>query len=118
MRTIEEKMLAAIRASKSARLGNTVVEAIPGTGAWRVFLHGNLIANGGRVGMSFTLASWGTPTTRSRVNALLAVFARGNARVFQRAHGQMFQQGGEARAIGTSEWVTPACLFVDNAAAA
>ena len=118
MRTVEAKMLDAIRASKSARLGNTVVEVIPGTGAWRVLLHGNLIANGGRVGMSFTLAGWGTPTTRSRVNALLALFAHGNARVFQRAHGQMFQQGGEAREIDTTEWVTPSCLFVDNAAAA
>lgn len=99
MRTVEAKMLEAIRAGKSARLGNTRVEVMD-SGAWRVFLHGNLIANGGRVSMQFTLAGWGTPTTRSRVNALLAVFAVGNARVFQRAHGQQFSQCGQVRAIG------------------
>jgi hypothetical protein len=117
MRSIESKMLAAIRAGKSARLGNTVVQVIPGTGAWRVYLHNNLIANGGSVGLSFTLAGWGTPTTRSRVNALLSVFAAGNARVYQRAGVQQFSQGGQSRDIGSSEWVSPACLFQDRIAA-
>lgn len=71
MRTIEENMVAAIRASKNWRSGNTVFK----DGC--VYLHGNCIACG-LVGdfssVAFTFAGWKTATTASRLRALAYAF--------------------------------------------
>ncbi len=79
MRKIEQQMIAAIRQGKNWQGGNTTVQAI--IGGFEVQLHGNTIAHILQPpGMSeshevrFTLAGWPTPTTRSRVNALLREF--------------------------------------------
>lgn len=71
MRKVETQMLNAIRAGKSGSFGNTAVTVGP-LGQWTVTLHGNKIASGGSQTFSVTLADWNTPTTRSRVNALLS----------------------------------------------
>lgn len=77
MRTIEEQMIAAIRARKDWKSGNTQVAAFP-AGVVKVFLHGNHIATLRSNGVDFTLAGWNTPTTRSRLNAILQEFAPRN----------------------------------------
>jgi hypothetical protein len=115
MRTIEQQMINAIRDGKSRSLGNTRVE-VDALGNWRVYLHNNLIANGGSREFSFTLAGWGTTTTRSRVNALLAARAQGCARVYQSKGAQHFSQWGKSIAIDSDDWVTP--LSSDHSEAA
>lgn len=73
MRKIEHQMLQAYHQRKNRKLGNTEV-----TEDGRIYLHGNLIAaNNGDGTLSFSMCGWGTPTTRSRLNAL-------GIRVFQR----------------------------------
>ena len=66
MRQIEEQMVAAIKARKNFKSGNTEVTMTRneylGTCTAMVYLHDNLIAK-------ITLAGWNTNTTRSRLNA-------------------------------------------------
>lgn len=101
MRVIERKMIAAIQAGKGMRAGNTRVEIANTLGNWRVYLHGNLIANGGSAGFSFTLAGWNTPTTRSRVNALLEGLtgARG-------VYCKAFEPHYCGAPIGSRDWIS------------
>lgn len=114
MRKIERDMIAAIRANcTDKRLGNTRVHAI--VGGHEVQLHGNTIARvdaNGAVG--FTLAGWPTPTTRSRINALLREFANRPGfycGVGQRRGAQYYStwtgdsRPGSSREIGAREWV-------------
>ena len=66
MRTIERKMIAAIRDGKNLTLGNTSVIHDPVIGATEceVRLHGNLIAKHIlRTGWTMSLAGWGSTTT-------------------------------------------------------
>lgn len=108
MRVIERQMLRAIKEHRNWSSGNTRVEFVT-PHAWRVTLHGNLIANGGHSAMSFTLAGWNTPTTRSRVNALLWEFG-GKCRVFQHKHEPYFTTDPASREaereISSDEWIT------------
>jgi hypothetical protein len=99
-------MVQAIRARRSRTMGNTRVE-FPATGlaAWRVYLHGNLIASGGSDSFAVTLAGWPTPTTRSRVNALLREFAVGCC-VYQSKHTQFASVRGETRELGARDWLS------------
>jgi hypothetical protein len=103
MRKIERLMVAAIRAGKSRTIGNTAVRC-NGGGAWAVLLHGNHIASSGHDGLAVTLAHWPTPTTRSRVNALLREFAAGCC-VYQSKHAQFATVRGESREISAGEWL-------------
>lgn len=106
MRKIERDMIRAIQQCINWRNGNTSV-VMGHAGAFVVSLHGNVIAsNSATEGFRFTLAGWPTPTTRSRVNALLGAFAVGHARVSQSKGKQYYGQFAGAREIGDSEWVT------------
>lgn len=103
---IERDMIAAIRAGKNRALGNTYVNPI--VGGVEVRLHGNLIAVLTDQGLRFTLAGWPTPTTRSRINALLQTFIHANARVYQTAGRQFVSvpEGGcgwQSRVISPTE---------------
>ena len=75
MRKIEAKMVAAVLAGGRMKDGNT--EVVTGASLFAcqivtsVYLHGNLIAQNGGKGWGINLRGWNTPTTRSRVNALL-----------------------------------------------
>ena len=75
MRVIEAKMIAAVLTGSSMKSGNTEVTTRTredGARITTVYLHGNMIAqNGTTAGWGFRLAGWNTPTTRSRLNALL-----------------------------------------------
>lgn len=99
MRVIERKMVAAIQNGRSMRNGNTEVRCNDG-GKWCVLLHGNLIADGDATSFSFTLAGWNTPTTRSRVNALLRAFTP-NGGVYCRKFVPHYND----QEIGSNEWV-------------
>jgi len=108
MRKIDRDMIAAIRAGKNRTLGNTYVNPI--VGGVEVHLHGNHIATITDYGMRFTLAGWPTPTTRSRITALLQTFIHANARVYQTAGLQYVTvpegpNGWQQRAISPTEWV-------------
>lgn len=78
MRKIEEQMVAAIKARKNFKSGNTEVTMTRneylGTCTAMVYLHDNLIAKilfkPENVEAQFTMAGWNTNTTRSRLNAL------------------------------------------------
>lgn len=77
MRQIEKKMVAAIKARKNFKSGNTEVTMTRNehfcTCIAMVYLHDNLIAKISfgpeNVVAQFTLAGWNTNTTRSRLNA-------------------------------------------------
>ena len=74
MRKIEAKMVAAVLTGGNMKGGNTEVVTRTredGQRVTSVYLHGNLIAQNGVTGWGFSLRGWNTPTTRSRVNALL-----------------------------------------------
>ena len=78
MRQIEKQMVAAIKARKNFKSGNTEVTMTRNeylcTCTAMVYLHDNLIAKISfgpeNVVAQFTLAGWNTNTTRSRLNAL------------------------------------------------
>jgi hypothetical protein len=94
MRVIEEQMIAAIHACNASgamkNLGNTQVYRDSQTGNTCVRLHANLIAIIKSHEIDVTLAYWGTPTTRSRVNAILGEFAEGRHYFSQSKGEQMF----------------------------
>jgi len=82
MRKIESDLVAAIKADKSFVSANTDTLRVPG--GWVVRLHKNVIAAVSlENGVGWTLAGWNTPTTRSRINALVSAF--GGNRVSVRA---------------------------------
>ena len=68
MRTIEEKMVNAIRFNRSRRLGNTYVESH--NGLKLVWLHDNLIYREVDDKREINLCGWNSNTTRSRLRAL------------------------------------------------
>lgn len=101
-RKIEDQMIAAIRAGKPFKSGNTsVAQEVDGT---YVFLHGNLIAAIGsaKLGTAWTLAGWNTPTTRSRINALARAF---NWRGVYNKDGMPRVSGADQTPILSTEWV-------------
>lgn len=83
MRVIERKMIAAMSARKPTNIGNTTVATAEAANEVLVYLYGNHIATIHADYMRVTMAGWVTPTTASRVNAILSEFARGYARVFR-----------------------------------
>lgn len=103
MRKIESQMLAALRARKKHwASGNTQVNCAS-DGNWDVTLHGNCIAYGlPDDSMYVSLAGWPTPTTRSRVSAILR---DRNAWVSQSKGEQWYFAPGIARNIRNDEWI-------------
>lgn len=108
MRKIEQQMLAAVRARKAWKAGNTLVDSDAVAGdTVRIWLHGNLIAVLRDDVLKFTLAGWPTHTTRSRINALLREFIHANAGVYQDAGVQKYRglDNWDGRTISSIEWV-------------
>src|SRR5690606_17778984 len=81
MRKIEKLMINAINSDKVFSLDNTIVtmHSIANGYKFKVFLHGNHIANVYRSNsfdvsrIEFSFAGWPTPTTKSRINALFSL---------------------------------------------
>ncbi len=101
MRKIETQLLAAIRTGASFKGSNTTYD--PSSGSVR--LHGNLIAKRDDRGIwGFTLAGWNTPTTRSRVSALLREL-RPNSRGVGTKKGQaLYYNGADTLPVADGEW--------------
>ena len=81
MRKIERLMNDAITAERDWKSGNTMVSNADGVSF--VFLHGNCIAQVGDTFVRLFDGGWQTNTTKSRLNAILAVHGTGE-RVFQK----------------------------------
>lgn len=78
MRKIEERMIAAIRNGANWCSGNTSVTHVLGGGGAEieVRLHGHLIAKWFAArGWEISLCGWNTPTTRSRLSAIVREFS-------------------------------------------
>ena len=89
MRKIERLMNNAITNCLDFKLDNT--EVISCSHVSDVFLHGNLIARIGETWIELFDGGWQTPTTKSRLNAILSEHGCPNEYVFQKK-GQWFVQ--------------------------
>lgn len=82
MRKIEKEMLAAIKAGKAWKKDNTEVVCSAYAEEKRgmnVFLHNNLIARVdvfASTSVSICLCGWNSPTTRSRLSAIIREFSK------------------------------------------
>ena len=109
MRKIEQEMVQAIRARKNWIKGNTEVcipkgNAAEDLGIINVYLHGNRIARFyPEEGWKFSLAGWPTPTTRSRVNAMLKELRPG-MHIVQNFGKQLLLERDQWRYISDTEW--------------
>jgi hypothetical protein len=85
MRKIEQLMIDALRARRNFKSGNTQVMSYPDHDAAEIRLHGHVIGviSHGKY-LTLSNAGWLTPTTKSRLNALLGGLCAGVA-VFQKA---------------------------------
>ena len=122
MRKVTEQTVHAFLDHKSKSVGNTTTDGAT------LFLHGNRIAwhgsHNGAEGVFVTLAGWGTPTTRERLQGVLSVMGHRSPRldparpclnIYQEKHGQyigahsMDGTANAKREIGASE-----LLFIVN----
>ena len=97
--------LAFINERKFSR-DNTKVRSFPTIGGnmTELYLHGNIIARkrGGKIHL--TLAGWGTPTTRERLNTLLHEL-NSSIRFCQHKHEQFaWDKEGNCEPINSSSW--------------
>ena len=74
MRKIEQQMIAAINNNQDWQSANTSVHYDPSSGASRVYLHGNKIAEVGDNYLTLFDGDHQTKTTKSRLNAILGEF--------------------------------------------
>lgn len=104
MRKVELAMIRAIERRQDWHKGNTSVEWDGST--CRIWLHGNKIAQFSYGLWSFTLAGWNTPTTRSRLHALMGAFDPAKRHVFCRDFTPYLHDPatGKAGEIGTYDW--------------
>lgn len=107
MRKIERAMVAAIKAGKNRKDGNTEVvhfayEGVPD--GCHVYLHGHRIAERHNNTWRFSLAGWNTPTTRSRLSALVREFRPGTQGI-RTCLGQAYYCTGQGdQPIDNGEW--------------
>ena len=85
MRKIEKQMNFAISNKGNWKNSNTEVEFNESTNCSNVFLHGNMIAtvDHGTHSVKLSSCGWDTPTTKSRLNAILQEVKTGFS-VFQK----------------------------------
>jgi len=81
-------------------------------------LHGNLIADWTNIlttreKLRITLAGWGTPTTRERLNTLLTEIGRPEG-FWQRNYEQYYGTLKNNRIISDSEWIIVPTVRVDT----
>ena len=74
MRKIEQQMIDAINNNQDWQSANTSVHYDPSSGASRVYLHGNKIAEVGDNYLTLFDGDHQTKTTKSRLNAILGEF--------------------------------------------
>jgi hypothetical protein len=108
MRQIEQAMCHAVSRGKYFRRGNT--EVLVTDKGCEVFLHGNRIARYHRAAhaLSVCLCGWNTPTTKSRLNALLHSFGTG-ARLYTEKFEPKYMVCGESFPMDSTETVIFLC---------
>lgn len=84
MRNIEVAMLDAIRNRKDWRSSNTQTKHVADTDCTFVWLHNNLIAKVTPQFVEICDCGWQTPTTKSRLNAILRTLC--GAGIYQKNH--------------------------------
>tara|TARA_R100001224_G_scaffold67550_2_gene40794 strand:- start:275 stop:577 length:303 start_codon:yes stop_codon:yes gene_type:complete len=97
MRQIEKDIVGAFVRGEDARKDNTVSEG----GA--LYLHGNKIAQVYGDSYLISNAGWETRTTQSRLNALLTLADKRNARVFTKDWGMYIERNGNTETM-YNEW--------------
>lgn len=103
MKVIEQKMIQAIKQGKPFSQSNTDV-VVSESGAILVYLFNNLIAEIYDSKLNVTFAGWATPTTRSRLNAILTTFAP-NKHVSIKQSKPLYFDGKNYQSIDESQWV-------------
>lgn len=93
MRQIEKDVVGAFVRGEDARRDNTVSEG--GT----LYLHGNAIAKVYGDSYLISNAGWETRTTQSRLNALLTLADKRNARVFTKDWVMHIERNGNAEVM-------------------
>lgn len=93
MRQIEKDIVGAFVRGEDARKDNTVSEG----GA--LYLHGNKIAQVYGDSYLISNAGWETRTTQSRLNALLTLADKRNARVFTKDWGMYIERNGNTETM-------------------
>lgn len=97
MRQIEKDVVGAFVRGEDARKDNTVSEG----GA--LYLHGNKIAQVYGDSYLISNAGWETRTTQSRLNALLTLADKRNARVFTKDWSMHIERNGNTETM-YNEW--------------
>jgi len=102
MRQITQDAVIAFANDRPFRRANTEVRVLDG--GTQLLLHNNIIAArfAGSGKVMFTLAGWGTPTTRERVNGLLQYLGH-TTRVYQDKHEQFVWHQGKGHPIATDD---------------
>lgn len=93
MRQIEKDIVGAFVRGEEARKDNT--ESKGGT----LYLHGNAIAKHFDGAILLSNSGWQTPTTRSRLNAVLTLADKRNARVFIKDWTMHIERNGNAEVM-------------------
>jgi hypothetical protein len=98
MRQITQDAAIAFANGRPFRQNNTEVRVL--NGSTQLLLHNNIVAArfAGSGKVMFSLAGWGTPTTRERVNGLLQYLGY-TTRVYQDKHEQFVWHEGKAHCI-------------------
>ena len=96
MRQIEKDIVGAFVRGDDARRDNT--ESAGGT----LYLHGNAIAKHFDGAILLSNAGWATRTTRSRLNAVLTLAGKRNARVFIKDWSMHIERNGNKEAMNSS----------------
>lgn len=103
MRVIEQKMIQAIKQGKPFSQSNTDV-VVSESGEILVYLFKNLIAEIHGNKLNVTFAGWATPTTSSRLSAILKTFTSDKHVRIKQSKPQFFD-GENYQNIGESQWV-------------
>lgn len=106
MRKVELAMVMAINSKKSATSGNTTVTFNESTQTATVSLFGNKIAEWSPEFLRVTWAGYATPTTTSRINALLFERFGGRVKGGVKAGKIILTENGEKTEYGTDDWIT------------
>jgi hypothetical protein len=103
MRKITREACDAFVNGRDFSSGNT---SVIDNGATRMYLHGNMIAERSDGTTKVTLAGWPTPTTRERVNGVLAALDDPR-RIYQRGFAQYIGANidDSEREITAFEWL-------------
>jgi len=112
MRKVTESAVYSFQRKEKASCGNTMTDGCA------LFLHGNKIAwhgeYNGAAGVFFSLACWGTPTTRDRLNGVLSTMGHRNDPGDGRPLLAFFQEKGK-QYIGETSRSRKEALEIDEA---